>query len=90
MSNPVIFDTHRYVQQLTQAGLDPSVAQLIGDREAEKSERSLATKDDLAKEFRNLDLKIADMKSDLYKFITIALTAHGAMILGVVAALIKL
>ncbi|MXX09955.1 MAG: DUF1640 domain-containing protein [Nitrospira sp. SB0677_bin_15] len=47
MSDATMHDTHRYVKELTNAGLSESIAQVIADREARLLESNLATKADL-------------------------------------------
>ena len=84
MSDSVIFDTHRYVQELTNAGLADPIAQVIADREARLLEHNLLTKEDLKK----LELKIETTRSDLFKFIVIALAAQGSLIVGLLALII--
>ena len=89
-------DTHRYVKELTNAGLADPIAQVIADREARLLEHNLLTKEDLGNlELKlettrsDLALKIETTRSDLFKFIAIALTAQGSLIVGLIALIIK-
>ena len=82
MSESIIFDTHRYVKRLTDAGLSSPIAEALADEQAQLVENKLATKEDI----RRLELKIETAKFDLLKWIIMALIAQG----GLVVALVKL
>ena len=75
MSESTVFDTHRYVQELTNAGLADPIAQVIADREARLLEHNLLTKEDLSQIELKFELKIETVRSDLFKFIAVALSA---------------
>ena len=96
MSESTMFDTHRYVQELTNAGLADPIAQVIADREARLLKHNLLTKEDLSQlelkfETVRSDLvtKIETVRSDLFKFIAVALSAQGSLIVGLLALIIK-
>ena len=82
MSDTIIFDTHRYVKRLTDAGLSSPIAEALADEQAQLVENKLATKEDI----RRLELKIETAKFDLLKWLIMALIAQG----GLVVALVKL
>ena len=85
MSESIIFDTHRYVKRLTDAGLASPIAEALADEQAQLVENKLATKEDI----RQLELKIETTQSDLFKFIAIALSAQAALIVGFLTLIIK-
>lgn len=85
MSESIIFDTHRYVKRLTDAGLASPIAEALADEQAQLVENKLATKEDI----RQLELKIETTRSDLFKFIAIALSAQAALIVGFLTLIIK-
>ena len=89
MSESTMFDTHRYVQELTNAGLADPIAQVIADREARLLEHNLLTKEDLSQLELKFELKIETVRSDLFKFIAVALSAQGSLIVGLLALIIK-
>ncbi len=49
MSETIIFDTHRFVKRMTDAGLATPVAEALADEQAQILESNLATKADLAR-----------------------------------------
>ena len=82
----IMFDTHAFVKELTQAGMPEQQAEVLARSQATLIDEKLATKEDLKK------LELAT-KRDL-KELELRLTLHlGSMIvvaIGVVAALVKL
>ena len=49
MADPsVIFDTHRFITRLTDAGLAQPIAEALADEQVQLLERNLATKADIA------------------------------------------
>ena len=47
MSEFIIFDTHRYVERLTDASLVSPIAEALADEQAQLVENKLATKEDI-------------------------------------------
>ena len=67
MSDAAMHDTHRYVKDLTNAGLADPIAQVIADREARLLEHNLATKTDIAsvqKDIAGLQKEIAGLQKE--------------------------
>ena len=48
MSESIIFDTHRFVKRMTDAGLATPVAEALADEYTQLLERNLSTKTDIA------------------------------------------
>ncbi len=48
MSDSVIFDTHRFVKHMTEAGMASPVAEALAEEQVQLLEHKLATKTDLA------------------------------------------
>ena len=63
MPESTMHDTHRYVKELTNAGLAEPIAQLIADREARLLESNLATKNDIANVQYEIELLRKDTKA---------------------------
>ena len=82
----IMFDTHAFVKELTEAGMPERQAEVLARSQATLIDEKLATKEDLKK------LELAT-KRDL-KELELRLRLHlGSMIvvaIGVVAALVKL
>ena len=82
----IMFDTHAFVKELTQAGMPEQQAEVLARSQTTLIDEKLATKEDLKK------LELAT-KRDL-KELELRLRLHlGSMIvvaIGVVAALVKL
>ena len=49
MSETIIFDTHRFVKRMTDAGLATPIAEVLADTQAQILESNLATKTDPAR-----------------------------------------
>ena len=63
MTESTLHDTHRYVKELTNAGLAEPIAQLIADRETRLLESNLATKTDIANVQHDIELLRKDTKA---------------------------
>ena len=86
MSETIVFDTHRFVKRLTDAGLQPSIAEALAEEQAQLVENKLATKADLHELEARLQTAIVTAKFDLLKWIIMALVVQG----GLVVAFVKL
>lgn len=75
----ITFDTHRFIKQLTEAGMAESQAEVIANQQAQLIEDRLATKDDLER----LELRLT---ANITKWVAGLLLAQAA----VIAALVKL
>lgn len=87
----VTFDTLKYVERLTSAGLPAqqakAEAEALRDALSELVElRSLATKEDVAMIRADVKTEIAEAKADIIKWVAGLLLAQA----GLVAALVKL
>ena len=68
MAESIIFDTHRFVKRMTDAGLAPPIAEALADEQAQLLERNLATKEDIAN-LRNETAKlIAEKSAEIIKW----------------------
>ncbi len=73
--SPIVFDTHAFVKELTQAGMPETQAEVLARSQATLIDEKLATKQDL----KELELRL-----------TIRLGSMMVVAVGVVAALVKL
>ncbi len=71
----IVFDTHTFVKELTQAGMPEAQAEVLARSQATLIDEKLATKQDL----KELELRL-----------TIRLGSMMVVAIGVVAALVKL
>ena len=93
MSEAIAFDTHRFVKHLTENGFTEQQAEVLADEQVSLLNSNLATQADIAVVQRDIEAlrqetkaSIAEVKSDLIKWMVGALIAQG----GVVVALLKL
>jgi len=82
----VAFDTLGYFEKLPSAGVPEPQAKAHADAMRGLVEERLATKGDLRELEMRLDLRLAELKGDLVKWVAGMLVAQAA----VVAALVKL
>ena len=84
MADPsVIFDTHRFITRLTDAGLAQPIAEALADEQVQLLERNLATKADIATLQKVTQADIANAKVEIIKWNLGTLLALAA--LGVAA-----
>ena len=92
-----MFDSHRFVKRLTEAGMEEGLAEVLAEEHMGPWIRNVATKTDVAMIGKDLDntqamirldveKRIAELRADLIKWMFGALMAQGAL----VVALIKL
>ena len=98
MSEAIAFDTHRFVKNLTASGFTEAQAEALANEQAHLLDSNLATKADILamksdvlamksdiREVRSdLEVKIEQVKSDLLTWTVGALTAHAALIAGMI------
>ena len=96
MSEAIAFDTHRFVKNLTASGFTEAQAEALADEQAHLLDSNLATKTDILAIRSDLKVKIEQVRSevqkakaDLLKWMVGALTAHAALIAGVVAGMFR-
>ena len=82
MSEAIAFDTHRFVKHLTENGFTEQQAEVLADEQVSLLNSNLATQADIVAIQRD----IAEVKSDLLKWLVGALIAQG----GVIVTLLKL
>ena len=75
----IMFDTHAFVKELTQAGMPEPQAEVLARSQATLINEKLVTKQDLKQELRELELRL-----------TLRLGSMMVVAIGVVAALVKL
>ena len=93
----IMFDTHAFVKELTQAGMPEQQAEVLARSQTTLIDEKLATKEDLKKLelATKRDLKELEqaMKRDLKELelrLTLRLGSMMVIAIGVVAALVKL
>ncbi len=104
MTDAIVFDSHRFVRNLTASGFTERQAEALANEQVQLLNANLATKADLAAVRSDLaavrsyleakitgvqadlQVKIANVKSDLLKWMFAAFVAQG----GVIATLITL
>ena len=96
MSEAIAFDTHLFVKNLTASGFTEAQAEALADEQAHLLDSNLATKTDILATRSDLKVKIEQVRSDvqkakadLLKWMVGALTAHAALIAGVVAGMFR-
>ena len=95
MSRPFAYDTHRFVKNLTASGFTEAQAEALAGEQMHLLESNLATKSDIRgvrsdlevtieKTRADLEVKIEKTRSDILKWMIGAMTAHAALIAGLV------
>ena len=79
----IMFDTHAFVKELTQAGMPEAQAEVLARTHATLIDEKLVTKQDLKRELRELELRL------MYT-LTLRIGSMMVVAIGVVAALVKL
>ena len=75
----IMFDTHAFVKELTEAGMPEAQAEVLARNQATLIDEKLVTKQDLKRELRELELRL-----------TLRLGSMMVVAIGVVAALVKM
>ena len=86
MTEPVAFDTHKFVKRLTENGFTEQQAEVLADEHVNLLNSNLATKADIEKLRLTTEAKIEATKAELLKWFLGALAAQT----GLIVALIKL
>lgn len=94
MTEAIAFDTHRFVKNLTASGFTEEQAEALASEQVQLLNSNLATKADvlavkvgIEKVRSDLELKIEKVKSDLLKWMVMAMIAQGGLIVSLVKAL---
>ena len=87
MNEAIVFDTHRFVRNLTASGFTERQAEALADEQIQLLNGNLATKTDLAAVQAGLEVKIANVQSNLLKWMFAALIAQGGVIVTLVTLL---
>ena len=82
----IMFDTHAFVKELTEAGMPEQQAEVLARSQATLIDEKLATKEDLKK----LELATKRDLKELELRLTLRLGSMMVISIGVVAALVKL
>ena len=82
----IMFDTHAFVKELTEAGMPEQQAEVLARSQATLIDEKLATKEDLKK----LELATKRDLKELELRLTLRLGSMMVVAIGVVAALVKL
>ena len=93
----IMFDTHAFVKELTEAGMPEPQAEVLARSQATLIDEKLATKEDLKKLERATKRDLKEMESRLKRDmkelelrLTLRLGSMMVLAIGVVAALVKL
>ena len=82
----IMFDTHAFVKELTEAGMPEQQAEVLARSQATLIDEKLATKEDLKK----LELATKRDLKELELRLTLRLGSMMVVAIGVVAALVEL
>lgn len=88
MSESVIFDTHRFIKDITETGISQSSAEAIVNTVAHVLEHNLATKQDIAQLQQATQADIARLESRLIKWLVGTMLVFFSADLAVTIALI--
>ncbi len=101
MSDAIAFDTHRFVKNLTASGFTEKQAEALANEQVQLLNANLATKVDIQAIKADieavkgdilvvkgeLEVKIETIKSDLLKWMVMAMVAQGGLIVALIKAL---
>ena len=94
MSDAIAFDTHRFVKNLTASGFTEKQAEALANEQVQLLNSNLATKtgilaikSDILAVKAELEVKIETIKSDLLKWMVMAMVAQGGLIVALIKAL---
>ena len=76
----IFFDTHDFVKSMTEAGMEPPVAEALAAQQAKIHLHNLSTKEDIAR----LELKLADVKNEILKWLIGMVAAQTTIIIAVI------
>ncbi len=86
----IVFDTHAFVKELTQAGMSEEQAEVLARSQAALIDEKLATKQDLKELEARLTRDMKELELRLKHDLTLRLGSMMVVAIGVVAALVKL
>ena len=93
----IMFDTHAFVKELTQAGMPEEQAEILARSQATLIDEKLATKEDLKnlelatkRDLKELETRFGHRLKELELRLTLRLGSMMVVAIGVVAALVKL
>lgn len=86
----IMFDTHAFVKELTQAGMPEAQAEILARTQATLIDEKLATKQDLKATKEDLQREIREMELRLTYNLTVRFGSMMVVSIGVIAALVKL
>ena len=93
----IMFDTHAFVKELTQAGMPEQQAEVLARSQATLIDEKLATKEDLTnlelatkRDLKELETRFGHRLKELELRLTLRLGSMMVVAIGVVAALVKL
>ena len=93
----IMFDTHAFVKELTQAGMPEQQAEVLARSQATLIDEKLATKKDLTnlelatkRDLKELETRFGHRLKELELRLTLHLGSMMVVAIGVVAALVKL
>ena len=87
MNEAIAFDTHRFVENLTESGFTEQQTEALAKEQVQRLNSNLATKVDLQAVKAELEAKIQASKVDLIKWIVMAMIAQSTLIVALVKLL---
>ncbi len=86
----IMFDTHAFVKELTEAGMPEAQAEVLARNQAMLIDEKLATKQDLEATKEDLQREIREMELRLTYNLTVRFGSMMVVSIGIIAALVKL
>lgn len=80
MSTAILFDTLAYAKKLKEAGVPERQAEVQAETFAEMVEERMATKQDVKELELRMDVKLADLKAEIIKWV-LAVSAGQAVLI---------
>ena len=86
----IMFDTHAFVKELTEAGMPEAQAEVLARTQATLIDEKLATKQDLKATKEDLQREIREMELRLTYNLTVRFGSMMVVSIGIIAALVKM
>ena len=86
----IMFDTHAFVKELTEAGMPERQAEVLARTQATLIDEKLVTKQDLKATKEDLQREIRELELRLTYNLTVRFGSMMVVSIGVIAALVKL
>ena len=86
----IMFDTHAFVKELTQAGMPEAQAEALARNQATLIDEKLATKQDLKATKEDLQREIREMELRLTYNLTVRFGSMMVVAIGIIVALDKI